>query len=76
MTGTTDASALERRIDELEARVAFQEDLIAELERVLAALAGEFDRVRPHLLELRGRVDALQVALSHDAANEPPPPHY
>ncbi len=64
------------RIEELEVRVAFQEDLlgtlntdVADLHRTVATLREELRRAANHLEGLRGM-------LSTDAGEEPPPPHY
>ena len=70
------AASLEERLTELEVRFAFLEDTVSSLnqtlsehDRLLALMRGEFERMR---LEL----GTVRVALSHDARDEPPPPHY
>lgn len=64
------------RIEELEIRVAFQEDLlttlntdVADLHRTVAVLREEMHRATSSLEGLRG-------LLQEDAGEEPPPPHY
>lgn len=66
----------ESRLIELETRVAFQDDLLATLNRESAALADEVTRLREACADLRKALDAIRVALADDVADEPPPPHY
>ncbi|GMU42422.1 MAG: SlyX family protein [Xanthomonadales bacterium] len=67
---------METRIEELEIRVAFQDDLLTSLNEQVHALHGEIARLRGELLALRERVDGLKSGSGHDPAMEPPPPHY
>ena len=68
--------ALERRLVELETRLAFQEHALAELSEALAQ--ARLERVRSEellqavLADLRG----MRGALYADPGSEPPPPHY
>ncbi|HJR73472.1 MAG TPA: SlyX family protein [Luteimonas sp.] len=67
---------LEQRLVELETRLAFQEQTLAELSDALAASRIETQRyadlLRRALEELRtSRGDGMA-----DPADEPPPPHY
>ncbi len=68
-------SALERRITELETRIAFQEHALAEMSDALAASRAETARnaelLRHMLDDLKPRGDFYT-----DPATEPPPPHY
>lgn len=73
---TQTQSMLEARVDELEARVAFQEAALAELSDALAQSRAEsvsslrlLDRVIGELRDLRSQGQG-------DPAIEPPPPHY
>ncbi|WP_372017674.1 SlyX family protein [Pseudoxanthomonas sp. 10H] len=76
MLGMAGGSALEQRLIELETRLAFQEQALAELGEALAEARLERARgdelMRAVLADLRG----LRGALYADAASEPPPPHY
>ena len=67
---------LERRVVELETRLAFQEQALAELSDALAATrleAGkDLERLRQALDDLKQSRDEGFV----DPAQEPPPPHY
>jgi SlyX protein len=67
---------LERRVVELETRLAFQEQALTELSDALAATrleAGkDLERLRQALDDLKQSRDEGFV----DPAEEPPPPHY
>jgi len=66
----------ERRLVELETRLAFQEHALAELSDALAASRMETTR---HAELLRRALDDLKQVrgtLDSDPAEEPPPPHY
>ena len=72
----TDTTALLARIEELEARVAFQEQTLSELNDALSATRLEAQR---HADLLRRLLDELRLqrgSLYADPADEPPPPHY
>ena len=73
--------AIERRIVEVETRLAFQEQALQELSDALAAARdGEarnallLHRALEELRQLRAAMAASPV--TGDAASEPPPPHY
>ena len=66
----------ERRLVELETRLAFQEHALAQLSDALAASRMETTR---HAELLRRALDDLKQVrgtLDCDPAEEPPPPHY
>ncbi len=68
--------AMEARLVELEMRVSFQEQALAELSEALADARREGSRnadLTRLLLEDLGKV---RTALYSDSADEPPPPHY
>ncbi|HEY0333713.1 MAG TPA: SlyX family protein [Stenotrophomonas sp.] len=68
--------ALDARLVELEMRLSFQEQALAELSEALADArltgARNAELIR-HLLEDLGKVRSTLYA---DPADEPPPPHY
>lgn len=66
----------ERRLEELEARVAFQDDAIETLNREVLALRVELARLRELVGRLQDRTRGLEQPAVGDAADEPPPPHY
>ena len=65
----------ERRLVELETRVAFQEDHIQELSRSLGHQQQLLERLASEVSQLRRQIRALEVQQSEDGADEPPP-HY
>jgi len=75
-TPTPREQALEVRLIELEMRVSFQEQALAELSEALADARIEGSRnadLTRLLLEDLGKV---RNALYSDSGEEPPPPHY
>ena len=64
------------RIEELEVRVAFQEDLLATLNASVADTTSEVRDLRLELVRMRNALDAVRSSLAHDVRDEPPPPHY
>jgi len=69
--------SLEQRVDELETRLAFQEQALLELSDALAQARLEharthdvLSRALDDLRQMRGQIAAI------DPASEPPPPHY
>ena len=67
---------LDRRVGELETRLAFQDDLLTTLDRMVAAQDRLLTQLRTEIVRLRAAQDALQVASGDNPADEPPPPHY
>lgn len=64
------------RIEELEVRVAFQEDLLASLNASVSDTTLEMRVLRTELVRMRDALDGVRVSLAHDVRDEPPPPHY
>ncbi|MEN0066019.1 MAG: SlyX family protein [Myxococcota bacterium] len=64
-------SETDKRLTDLEVKVAFQEDLLAKLDEVLRT-------VRDEVEGLRRDMDALREAVERQApdATDEPPPHY
>ncbi len=69
-------SSNERRIEELEVRLAFQDDLVGSLNGIVASLQRDVDRLTRELKQLRDSVADLRVGSGADVRDEPPPPHY
>jgi SlyX protein len=67
---------LERRVAELETRLAFQDDLLGTLDRTVALQDRALGDLREEIARLRAGLEGVRVALGHDVADEPPPPHY
>ena len=70
------SAPLEDRLTELEVKLAFVDDTMA----TLNATVSEHDRVLSSLRlaveQMRAELTGVRTALSHDARDEPPPPHY
>ena len=64
------------RVDELETRLAFQDDTIQALNDALAAQQFELDRLRRSLELVAKRQADLAAQIPGDAVEETPPPHY
>jgi SlyX protein len=67
---------MESRIEELEIRVAFQDDLLASLNAEVHSAHQELARLRADLAALRQSMDALKSPGAGNGGEEPPPPHY
>ncbi len=68
--------ALEARLVELEMRVSFQEQALAEMSEALAEARMQGSRNADLLRHLLDDLGKVRTALYADAADEPPPPHY
>lgn len=64
------------RIDELETRIAFQEQALQELGDALAASRIENERAGALLRRVLAELAQSRGAGGADPAEEPPPPHY
>ncbi len=65
-----------QRLDDLESRIAFQEDTLDTLNAIVARQDLEIQRLTSMVKALNGQVKQLAPASSDDLADEPPPPHY
>jgi SlyX protein len=64
------------RIDELEARLAFQENALLELSDAAAAARSEAGRSAELLRRVLLELAQSRSGVTGDVADEPPPPHY
>lgn len=71
-----DIQALQARIVELEARLAFQEHSLAQLSDALAESRLESQRYGDLLRQLLEEFRNTRGSLYADPSQEPPPPHY
>lgn len=69
-------SGLESRVVELETRLAFQEQAMAELSDALADARQELARNETLLRRALDELRASRPGVAGDPADEPPPPHY
>ncbi|NLA69392.1 MAG: hypothetical protein GX856_14350 [Gammaproteobacteria bacterium] len=70
------SSGLEERVVELETRLAFQEQAVAELSDALAQARLELSRNEVLLRRALEELHASRPGVTGDPADEPPPPHY
>ncbi len=66
----------ERRLNELETRLAFQEQALHELSEALADARIEGQKNRERLNRVLEDLTQLRRGLMADPSSEPPPPHY
>jgi len=71
-----DIAALEARLVELEMRLAFQENALAEMSDALAAARLEAERNAALVRRVMDELKASRASFLGDPADEPPPPHY
>jgi len=67
---------LENRLNDIEMKVAFQEDSITQLSDEIALLNELIDRQRTQIEYLGSRLGDMAQGSSISNAPEPPPPHY
>lgn len=68
--------ALEKRLVELETRLAFQEHALGELSDALAEARAEGSRTAELMRSMLTDLRKVRTELYADSAEEPPPPHY
>ncbi len=71
-----DGDDLLDRVQELEVRVAFQEDLLSTLNGDVADLHRTVAKLREELFRATQSLEGLRGLLNEDPSVEPPPPHY
>jgi len=71
-----DIAALEARLVELEMRLAFQENALAEMSDALAAARLEAERNAALVRRVMDELKSSRASFLGDPADEPPPPHY
>ena len=67
---------LEDRIAELEMKIAFQEQLLDELNQALVQQQFDMDKIQLQLRYLAGKLKDMQPSNNASQAEETPPPHY
>lgn len=72
LEGTT----VEERIIELETRIAFQDDTIAQLNEVIIELRGELGLLEKRIKRAESKLRVLTPDLVRPQEDEDPPPHY
>jgi SlyX protein len=71
-----DAEALSARLDALEIRIAYQDQVIDDLNVTVTDQWKQIDALTRRIQGLVDRVQEAENRASSGAAPEPPPPHY
>ena len=66
----------EKRLDELEIKVSYQEDLVQELNAIISNQQKSIDRLENSLKLISERINELSVSLPGSPVAEEKPPHY
>lgn len=64
------------RLEALEIRIAYQDEVIEELNKTVTAQWKDIDRLTREVASLSERVARAEEGGGTDPADEPPPPHY
>lgn len=64
------------RLTNLEVKLAFQDDLLESLNRIVAEQQQQIDLLQQELRVVYEQVRQMQPSLIATLAEEPPPPHY
>jgi len=72
----TDPEAIIARIEALEVRVAYQDQVIEDLNQTVIAQWKQIDALKRQLNEVVDRVQEVEDSSGGPAAPEPSPPHY
>ena len=67
---------MEKRLTELESRIAFQEDAIQKLNDVVVQQQHLIDQIAIKQKILQEQLTAIEPSLLADQEHETPPPHY
>lgn len=69
-------SDLQARIEALEVRVAYQDQVIEDLNQTVIDQWKQIDNLKRHFGDLVNRVQEVEDNAGGPSAPEPPPPHY
>ena len=72
----TAVQALEARVDNLETRVTYQDDVIERLNKVIIEQWTKLDQALWRIARLETQLREAQTNAGADGHDEPPPPHY
>lgn len=67
---------MDQRIDELESRLAFQDDVIETLNGVVTRQQLQLDNLEKEVLLLKQQIKNLSPSQIANESEETPPPHY
>ncbi|HZH53126.1 MAG TPA: SlyX family protein [Microvirga sp.] len=72
----SDEEALGARIDALEIRIAYQDEIIEDLNKTVVAQWKQIDTLTRQVANLLDRVQEAEHKAGAPSTPEPPPPHY
>ncbi|MDP8919889.1 MAG: SlyX family protein [Pseudomonadota bacterium] len=72
----TDPNPVDARIEALEVRIAYQDQVIEDLNQTVIAQWKQIESLRRQFAEVLDRVQDVEDNAGGPAAPEPPPPHY
>ena len=72
----SDAQSVNTRLEALEVRVAYQDQIIEDLNQAIIDQWKKIDALRRQLNEVLDRVQEVEDSSAGPRAPEPPPPHY
>jgi SlyX protein len=72
----SESDALGQRIDALEMRIAYQDEIIEDLNKTVIAQWKQIDALTRQIAGLIDRVQEAEHGGGSRGAPEPPPPHY
>jgi SlyX protein len=64
------------RLDALEIRIAHQDDVIEDLNKIITLQWKEIDRLTREFAMLTDRISNAEQSMGGDPGDEPPPPHW
>lgn len=67
---------MENRVIELESKLAFQEEMINELNEIITDQQKQLDKIREEQVILNMRLQVMAETSVNADEKEPPPPHY
>lgn len=73
---TLSIDMLEKKLIDVESKLAFQEHTIQELNDVITLQQNELMLFKQHIKRLSDQLENLPSSGVGDASQEPPPPHY
>ena len=76
MADQTQTAALAARLDNLEMRIAYQDQVIEQLNAVIVEQWRTLTQAQGRIERLEQRIRETQDGASQNATDEPPPPHY
>ena len=73
---TMSPQALTGRVDDLEVRAAYQDQMIEDLNKVVLDQWTALEKMGRRMAALEDRLRDVQASVGADGQDEPPPPHY